>query len=127
MHDGGERGSEGLEHVDQDTLAMTETGRHMKWGEGGRSRMLIDGGHREGEECGGHKEPRTGTQENGMRLNFDNTPKVYPLQLFKSMTEKDETFWMSTSIRVRGHSFSNYFMGHLRKKSAVALLSEPQE
>lgn len=71
MHDGGERGSEGLEHVDQDTLAMTETGKHMKWGEEGRSRMLIDGGHREGEECGEHKEPRTRTQENGMRLNFE--------------------------------------------------------
>lgn len=39
--------------------------------EGGRNRMLVDGGHREGEECGERKETRTGMQGNGMRFNFE--------------------------------------------------------
>ena len=40
-------------------------------GEGGRSRMLTEGGYREGEECGKHKEPRAGVQETGMRFNIE--------------------------------------------------------
>lgn len=52
-----ERGSEGLEHVSQYKVEMTETGRQIKWGVGRRSRMLTDRGDREGKECGEHEEP----------------------------------------------------------------------